>query len=67
MGLATPCLHLLVRKAGRTTELIESIIRVVKYDALSIKRHSFWLDLKLIALSFWIAFRDTWEHRGKTF
>jgi hypothetical protein len=38
-----------------------------RYDALSIKQQSFWLDLKLIALSFWIIFRGTWEYRGKTF
>lgn len=37
------------------------------YDALYIKKQSFWLDLKLIALSFWITFRGTWEHRGRKF
>ena len=37
------------------------------YDALSIKKQSFWLDLKLVALSFWITLRGTWEYRGKKF
>lgn len=34
-----------------------------KYDVLYIKKQSFWLDLKLIALSFWITFRGKWESR----
>jgi lipopolysaccharide/colanic/teichoic acid biosynthesis glycosyltransferase len=38
-----------------------------KYDLLYIKRQSFWLDLRLIALSFWITAHGTWEHRGKKF
>jgi lipopolysaccharide/colanic/teichoic acid biosynthesis glycosyltransferase len=38
-----------------------------KYDLLYIKRQSFWLDLRLIALSFWITFHGTWEHRGRKF
>lgn len=38
-----------------------------KYDLLYIKKQSFWLDLKLIALSFWITFRGKWESRGKKF
>ncbi len=36
-----------------------------RYDILYIKRWSFWLDLKLIALSFWITFRGKWETRGR--
>ena len=36
-----------------------------RYDKLYIKRQSFWLDLKLIALSFWVTFRSKWETRGK--
>jgi lipopolysaccharide/colanic/teichoic acid biosynthesis glycosyltransferase len=36
-----------------------------RYDLLYIRRRSFWLDLKLIALSFWITFRGRWEHRGR--
>jgi lipopolysaccharide/colanic/teichoic acid biosynthesis glycosyltransferase len=35
-----------------------------RYDKLYIRRQSFWLDLRLIALSFWITFRGTWENRG---
>jgi len=38
-----------------------------KYGALYIKKQSFWLDLKLIGLSFWITFRGKWEHRGQKF
>ncbi|PYV38659.1 MAG: sugar transferase, partial [Acidobacteria bacterium] len=30
-------------------------------------KQSFWLDMKLIVLSFWITFRGKWEHRGKKF
>jgi len=35
-----------------------------KYDVLYIRKQSFGLDLRLIALSFWITFRGKWEHRG---
>jgi lipopolysaccharide/colanic/teichoic acid biosynthesis glycosyltransferase len=35
-----------------------------RYDLLYIKKMSFWLDLKLIFLSFWITFRGKWEYRG---
>jgi len=38
-----------------------------KLDLLYIKRRTLWLDLKLIALSFWITFRGAWEHRGRKF
>jgi lipopolysaccharide/colanic/teichoic acid biosynthesis glycosyltransferase len=38
-----------------------------RYDRLYIRRQSFWLDLRLIALSFWITFRGTWETRGRKF
>ena len=38
-----------------------------KYDLLYIKKQSFWLDLKLIGLSFWITLRGKWEHRGRKF
>jgi lipopolysaccharide/colanic/teichoic acid biosynthesis glycosyltransferase len=34
-----------------------------RYDRLYIRRRSFWLDLRLIALSFWITFRGRWEVR----
>ncbi len=36
-----------------------------RYDNLYVKRMSFWLDLKLILLSFWVTFRGKWEKRGK--
>ena len=38
-----------------------------KLDLLYIRRQSFWLDLRLIAVSFWISFRGTWERRGAKF
>ncbi len=36
-----------------------------RYDLLYIRKQSFWLDLRLIAMSFWISFRGKWENRGK--
>src|SRR2546430_7829946 len=36
-----------------------------KYDLLYIKRQSFLLDIKLIAVSFWITFRGKWESRAE--
>lgn len=36
-----------------------------RYDLLYIKKQSFWLDLRLIFLSFWITFRGRWESREK--
>jgi lipopolysaccharide/colanic/teichoic acid biosynthesis glycosyltransferase len=38
-----------------------------RYDRVYIRKRSFWLDLRLIALSFWITFRGTWEVRGRKF
>jgi lipopolysaccharide/colanic/teichoic acid biosynthesis glycosyltransferase/GT2 family glycosyltransferase len=34
-----------------------------KYDLLYIRNQSFWLDVRLIALSFWITARARWESR----
>jgi lipopolysaccharide/colanic/teichoic acid biosynthesis glycosyltransferase len=34
-----------------------------KYDLLYIRKRSFWFDLRLIILSFWITFRGRWESR----
>jgi len=34
-----------------------------RYDLLYIRKQSFWLDLELVALSFWITFRGKWESR----
>jgi lipopolysaccharide/colanic/teichoic acid biosynthesis glycosyltransferase len=36
-----------------------------RLDRLYIRRASFWLDLRLILLSFWITARGTWEVRGR--
>lgn len=36
-----------------------------RYDALYIRNMSFWLDVKLILLSFWVSFRGAWERRGR--
>ena len=38
-----------------------------RYDRAYIRRRSFWLDLRLVALSFWITFRGSWEVRGSKF
>jgi lipopolysaccharide/colanic/teichoic acid biosynthesis glycosyltransferase len=38
-----------------------------QYDKLYIRKQSFWLDVRLILLSFWITFRGTWETRGSKF
>ena len=39
--------------------------RKFRYDFLYIRKQSFLLDVRLIALSFWISFRGKWETRGK--
>ena len=39
--------------------------RKFRYDLHYIKNQSFWLDMRLIALSFWISFRGKWETRGR--
>lgn len=41
--------------------------RKFRYDALYIRKQSFWLDLKLVLISFWITFRRKWENRGEKF
>ncbi len=38
--------------------------RKFRLDLLYVRRASLWLDLRLVALSFWITFRGRWEHRG---
>lgn len=35
-----------------------------RYDRLYVERQSFWLDVRLIATSFWITFRGRWETRA---
>ena len=39
--------------------------RKFRYDRFYIRRQSFWFDLQLILLSFWITFRGRWEDRGR--
>jgi lipopolysaccharide/colanic/teichoic acid biosynthesis glycosyltransferase len=43
------------------------IARTSKFrlDLLYVKRASLCLDVRLVALSFWISFRCRWEHRGR--
>jgi lipopolysaccharide/colanic/teichoic acid biosynthesis glycosyltransferase len=36
-----------------------------RLDRLYLKRAGFWLDMRLIALSFWITARGAWEIRGR--
>jgi lipopolysaccharide/colanic/teichoic acid biosynthesis glycosyltransferase len=38
-----------------------------RYDILYVHRSGFWLDVRLILLSFWITFRGKWETRGAKF
>ena len=38
-----------------------------RYDRLYVRRRSFWLDIRLILLSFWITFRGRWETRARKF
>jgi lipopolysaccharide/colanic/teichoic acid biosynthesis glycosyltransferase len=38
-----------------------------RYDRVYVERRSFWLDIRLILLSFWISMRGTWEHRQQKF
>jgi len=37
----------------------------LRYDLIYIRKRSFWLDLKLIFLSFWVTLRGKWESREK--
>jgi lipopolysaccharide/colanic/teichoic acid biosynthesis glycosyltransferase len=36
-----------------------------RYDRLYVRSQSFWLDLRLIAYSFWISATGTWERGGR--
>jgi lipopolysaccharide/colanic/teichoic acid biosynthesis glycosyltransferase len=38
-----------------------------RYDRLYVRRHSLWLDVRLILLSFWITARGSWEVRGRKY
>ena len=39
--------------------------RKFRYDRFYVTRQSFWFDVRLIVLSFWITFRGRWEDRGR--
>jgi lipopolysaccharide/colanic/teichoic acid biosynthesis glycosyltransferase len=38
-----------------------------RYDRIYVAKRSWWLDLRLILLSFWISLLGTWEARGRKF
>ena len=38
-----------------------------RYDRIYVKRRSWWLDLRLILISFWISVHGTWEARGRKY
>ena len=38
-----------------------------RYDRIYVDRGSWWLDARLILLSFWISFLGTWEARGRKY
>jgi lipopolysaccharide/colanic/teichoic acid biosynthesis glycosyltransferase len=38
-----------------------------RYDLMYVRRQSFWLDIRLVLLSFWITARGSWESRGRKF
>ena len=38
-----------------------------RYDLFYVRRQSFWLDLRLVLLSFWITLRGAWEADGRKF
>ena len=38
-----------------------------RYDRLYVAKRSWWLDVRLILLSFWISLLGTWESRGRKF
>jgi lipopolysaccharide/colanic/teichoic acid biosynthesis glycosyltransferase len=38
-----------------------------RYDRLYVRRQSWWLDIRLILLSFWISVLGTWEKRDRKF
>jgi lipopolysaccharide/colanic/teichoic acid biosynthesis glycosyltransferase len=38
-----------------------------RYDRIYVRRRSWWLDVRLILISFWISVHGTWEARGRKF
>lgn len=40
-------------------------VRKYRFDRLYARRQSFWLDIRLVLLSFWITATGRWERRGR--
>src|SRR5258708_3487404 len=38
-----------------------------RYDRIYVRRRSWWLDVRLILISFWISVHGTWEVRGRKY
>jgi lipopolysaccharide/colanic/teichoic acid biosynthesis glycosyltransferase len=38
-----------------------------RYDRIYVQRRSWWLDVRLILISFWISVHGTWEARGRKY
>ena len=38
-----------------------------RYDRIYVRRRSWWLDVRLILISFWISVQGTWEARGRKY
>jgi lipopolysaccharide/colanic/teichoic acid biosynthesis glycosyltransferase len=38
-----------------------------RYDRIYVRRRSWWLDVRLILISFWISVHGTWEARGRKY
>ena len=38
-----------------------------RYDRIYVHNHSWWLDVRLILVSFWISVQGTWEARGRKY
>jgi lipopolysaccharide/colanic/teichoic acid biosynthesis glycosyltransferase len=38
-----------------------------RYDRIYVRRRSWWLDVRLILVSFWISVQGTWEARGRKY
>ena len=60
--LTRPGLTGIAQVYGKATRNVRAKLR---YDLLYIKKQSLWLDLKLVAMSFWITFRGKWEDQEK--
>lgn len=40
-------------------------VKKYRFDRLYARRRTFWLDMRLVLLSFWITFTGRWERRGR--